>query len=243
MISQARFVTACQKYYARNGLEPGNPFHGEWHKAHYPLPECLNGDNWVWLLKHHHAIQGVIQSEEMQYRCIFGWELKLLPKYYLPYGEKWRKVIPPKTKRTVDVKFSDWHKLTWALLLEELQEHTDSNPFPGQKHRLLKLAHLLIPVISKQEWSAIFRWFGIDNKVIRFPVRVNKVDIHLIEQQLLKLAKDRNAIPAASLEKVTQLYPKSKQYRDTKIQLEQRGWKWKRARVSGVIQRVICVPK
>jgi hypothetical protein len=243
MISQERFVTACKKYYARNGLEPGNPFHGKWHKAHYPLPECLGGIEWVWLLKHHHAIQGIIQSEEMQYRCIFGWEIKLLPKYYLPYGEKWRKVIPPKKRRKAKAEFSEWHKLTWSLLLEELQERIDANPYPGQTHRLLKLAHLLIPAISKREWAAIFRWFDITNKVVGFPVKSTGVNIDHIETQLLALANGHDTIPASSLEKVMRFSPISKKYRDAKTQLQKRGWKWSRARLGGAVHRVICVPR
>jgi hypothetical protein len=230
MITQERFVTACQKYYARNGLEPGNPEHGEWHKAHYPTPRSLGGTEWVWLLKAHHAIQGVIQSEELQHRCIYYWELDLLPKYYLPYGEKWRKVIPPRREKEVDEEFTDWHRSTWSLLLEELQERIEANPYPGKYYRLLELALRLMPEISEREWKAIFYWFNINNDKIYLPVTIDIINIESVEQQLLALMNDDNVIPASSLELVIQSSPNSKQYRNTKHQLQQRGWYWNRRR-------------
>jgi hypothetical protein len=90
MLSQKQFVSACNHYYERNRLEPGNPFYGNWEKAHYPVPNRLGGDKCVWLLKHHHAIHGVIQSEELGLCCVAWWEEDLLPSYYLPYYQKWR---------------------------------------------------------------------------------------------------------------------------------------------------------
>jgi hypothetical protein len=90
MLSQEQFVSACSRYYERNGLEPGNPFHGKWEKAHYPIPNRLGGEKCVWLLKHHHAIHGVIQSEELGLCCVAWWEEDLLPSFYLPYYQKWR---------------------------------------------------------------------------------------------------------------------------------------------------------
>jgi hypothetical protein len=77
MITQQEFVADCYLNYAIEGLEPGNPEHGEWEQAHYPLPRSL-GDNWVWLLKEHHAVQGVLQSIELQRPCIFSWERQYL---------------------------------------------------------------------------------------------------------------------------------------------------------------------
>ncbi len=79
MITQQEFVADCYLDYAARGLEPGNPEHGEWHKAHYPVPECLKGTEWIWLLEEHHAIQGILQSAEYNHRCFYGyWEEKYL---------------------------------------------------------------------------------------------------------------------------------------------------------------------
>jgi len=80
---QHKFVEYCQAYYTEIGISPGNPLDGEWHKAHYPVPKCLGGEEWVWLLKPHHAIHGVLQSIEFQHRCIRSWEKNYLPPDYL----------------------------------------------------------------------------------------------------------------------------------------------------------------
>jgi hypothetical protein len=72
--SQYEFVEDCLGYYRKNGIEQGNPDHGTWDKCHYPAPKCLGGKNTIMLLKEHHAVQGVLQSEEYCHPCIFGWE-------------------------------------------------------------------------------------------------------------------------------------------------------------------------
>ena len=92
MITQQEFVADCYLDYAARGLDPGNPEHGEWEKAHYPLPRN-EGDKWVWLLREHHAIQGVIQSEELNKPCIFGGEDQYLTggwECLQEYYKKWR---------------------------------------------------------------------------------------------------------------------------------------------------------
>jgi hypothetical protein len=76
MPTQEQFVRWCEDYYFDNRLEPGNPCHGDWESCHYPAPKCLGGSNTILLLKEHHAIQGVLQSEEYNYPCIWGWEHK-----------------------------------------------------------------------------------------------------------------------------------------------------------------------
>ncbi len=75
---QHEFVENCLNWYKKADLQPGNPEDGLWHKAHYPVPQCLGGTDWVWLLKEHHAVQGVLQSLEYKHCCVSGWE-----KYYL----------------------------------------------------------------------------------------------------------------------------------------------------------------
>lgn len=92
MITQQEFVADCYLDYAARGLEPGNPVDGHWEKAHYPLPR-KESDDWIWLLREHHAIQGVIQSEELNRPCIFGGEDKYLVgewEWLQKYYKKWR---------------------------------------------------------------------------------------------------------------------------------------------------------
>jgi hypothetical protein len=118
----------------------------------------------------------------------------------------------------------------WFLLLTDLANKIDANLYPGQYYRLSELACLLTSNVSKYEWREIFYWFRIDNVVVHLPVEIDTIDIESIEQQLLALMTDDNVIPTSSLELVIQSSPNSKQYRNTKQQLQQRGWYWNRRR-------------
>jgi hypothetical protein len=89
-MNQHEYVLGCQRYYAENGYEPGNPEDGEWHDCHYPVPKCLGGTKTIKLLKQHHAVQGVLQSEEYQHCCIRTWELAYLDGELLALARKWR---------------------------------------------------------------------------------------------------------------------------------------------------------
>lgn len=91
-MNQHTWVAGCQRYYAENWLEPGNPEDGEWHDCHYPEPQCLGGTETVKLLAEHHAVQGVLQSEEYQRPCVWGWEVKHLSGELLVLGRKWLSV-------------------------------------------------------------------------------------------------------------------------------------------------------
>ena len=90
-MDQHTFVRECYNYYAKNYYEPGNPEDGEWQDCHYPVPKCLGGTTTILLLKHHHAIHGILQSEEYEYPCIFNWEIDYLPDEYLHLFNKWKK--------------------------------------------------------------------------------------------------------------------------------------------------------
>jgi len=92
MPTQEQFVKWCEDYYFDNRLEPGNPCHGDWESCHYPVPKCLGGSNTILLLKEHHAIQGVLQSEEYNYPCIWGWEKSYLEAEILSLWLKWMRV-------------------------------------------------------------------------------------------------------------------------------------------------------
>jgi len=80
--NQHEFVGNCIIWYKKADLTPGNPEDGVWQKAHYPMPRCLGGTEWIWLLKEHHAIQGVLQSLEYEHCCISGWEKSYLAGYW-----------------------------------------------------------------------------------------------------------------------------------------------------------------
>ena len=78
MITQEEFVADCYLDYAVRGLEPGNVMYGDWNKCHFPVPKCLGGTEWIWLLEEHHAVQGVLQSLEYNHCCVRSWEKKFL---------------------------------------------------------------------------------------------------------------------------------------------------------------------
>jgi len=94
MLSQKEFVENCYNWYREADLQPGNPEDGEWDVAHYPIPSCKDGTETILLLREHHAVQGVIQSEELQWRCIWGWEEKYLTGEYLELFYKWKSEGP-----------------------------------------------------------------------------------------------------------------------------------------------------
>jgi hypothetical protein len=84
------YVSGVLFYYQQNDIIPGDPNEGEWHEAHYPTPKCLGGNETILLLKEHHAVQGVLQSEEFQ-RCCFGpWEKDYLSDELLVIYYRWR---------------------------------------------------------------------------------------------------------------------------------------------------------
>jgi len=89
MLTQQEWVEGCYAYYAENGYEPGNPEDGIWEDAHYPVPKCKGGSETIKLLKQHHAVQGVLQSEEYQWPCIWGWEADYLEGEMLELCKKW----------------------------------------------------------------------------------------------------------------------------------------------------------
>ena len=93
MITQQELVGGCLRYYSENWYERGNPEDGKWEMAHFPVPKCKGGTETILLLREHHAVQGLLQSEEFNHPCIGFWEQKHLPEEYLPLLKKWRAVM------------------------------------------------------------------------------------------------------------------------------------------------------
>jgi hypothetical protein len=104
MLTQKEFVEGCYNYYREADLQPGNPEDGDWNVAHYPVPECKEGTETVLLLREHHAVQGVLQSEEFQWNCFFDWEKNYLSGELLELFYKWK---------------SEGVKLQWKAKTEE----------------------------------------------------------------------------------------------------------------------------
>lgn len=94
-LSQHTYVKNVLKYYEDNDIQPGDPNEGVWHQAHFPLPKCL-GSQTVLLLREHHAVQGVLQSEEFQTPCIWNWEKDYLDGWLLERFHYWRSELSKK---------------------------------------------------------------------------------------------------------------------------------------------------
>jgi hypothetical protein len=91
MTSQKEFVESCLIKYRYESIPPGE----EWNDAHYPTPDCKGGVNTTPLWRSDHAAHNVIQSEEIGYPCVFGWELEYLIndyEYLIPLYYKWTKI-------------------------------------------------------------------------------------------------------------------------------------------------------
>jgi len=85
------FVSDCYLDYASQGLEPGSLLDGDWEKCHHPKPKCQGGEETVWLLKRHHAVHNVLQSEVFQMPCLYGWEIEFLDEDIAVLHKKWMK--------------------------------------------------------------------------------------------------------------------------------------------------------
>lgn len=89
-LSQHTYVEKVLKYYKDNDIQPGDPNEGSWHRAHYPGPKCLGYSQEILLLEEHHAVQGVLQSEEYGVCCLSSWEYKYLDGWLLERWRYWR---------------------------------------------------------------------------------------------------------------------------------------------------------
>ena len=85
-MEQKNFVEGCLSKYKWETIPEGQ----NWHDAHYPVPECLGGTETVRLWISDHAVQGVLQSEEYQTPCVFGWEAEWLNGELLEKFRYWR---------------------------------------------------------------------------------------------------------------------------------------------------------
>jgi hypothetical protein len=155
----------------------------------------------------------------------------------------------------------NFNRLLGWVALEDLITILESNPLPAKRARFFAVASHLMPQVAiagsypeivsgklKQHgrvaWAWIFREFELPRDfLVVFPAGVEDVDVESVEMQLLKLAGERDSVPMQEAREVLYWGPRSETYRAVKNALEGRGWRWKHARLQGVPQRVICVPR
>ena len=88
-MEQKTFVEGCLSKYKWETIPEGQ----NWHDAHYPVPGCLGGSETVRLWESDHAVQGILQSEEYQTPCIFGWEGEWLDGELLERFIHWKREL------------------------------------------------------------------------------------------------------------------------------------------------------
>jgi hypothetical protein len=99
-VDQHQFVKECLVKYETQPL----PLDETWELAHYPKPQCLGGTETVLLWSSDHAVQGVLQSEEYQYPCVYGWEHRYLSGELLDTLKKW---LTLKGQRAMESRWAD----------------------------------------------------------------------------------------------------------------------------------------
>jgi hypothetical protein len=65
MLTQEEWVQSCLSKYRWEPL----PANQKWEAAHFPLPECLGGEDTVLLWSADHVVQGLLQSVEHDHKC------------------------------------------------------------------------------------------------------------------------------------------------------------------------------
>lgn len=133
-------------------------------------------------------------------------------------------------------------------LLGRLIVQVESNPYPGEQKRVLKVAVDLIPEGGQRGWRAIFRDpdfnfpTNFENERITFPAEVS-VDVKVIEQKLWELVREDNTIVAADIPVALNLEANSKAYRAVKSKLQERKWVWGARRESGKLTKIVFAPE
>lgn len=144
------------------------------------------------------------------------------------------------------IKINDQHEVNTELV-ERLLTAVQSNPNPGERKRVIKIAVDLIPEGGKLGWRLIFedpdfnfpRNFA--NERITFPAIV-EVDVRDIERQLWELVREDNTISAADVPVALNMGPNSNAYRKVKSKLEERDWVWKVRRIGPKTERIVVAP-
>ena len=153
------------------------------------------------------------------------------------------------------------NRLLGWVALEDLVAILESNPLPAKRARFFDVACHLMPQVEivphaaalkssklrkrgRWAWAWIFNEFELPRDfLIVFPAGAEDVDIESVERELLRLASGRDKLLVKEARDIIHWVPRSETYRKVRSELEGRGWTWKHARVEGILQRVICVPR
>jgi hypothetical protein len=129
-------------------------------------------------------------------------------------------------------------------LLVDLCDKIDTNPFPGKRLSVTKVAVRLSPEVGCSAWLEIFSVYRIDASLkLYFPAEVVEFDVVALEAKLLELAGERDVVSVKEAREVLPWVPRSRTYQAAKSALEERGWRWKVQKREGEVRKVICTPK
>jgi hypothetical protein len=145
------------------------------------------------------------------------------------------------------IRLNDQHEVHTELV-SKLIDAVQSNPYPGQRKRVLTVAADLIPEGGKVGWRLIFEGPDFNfprnfaNEKIIFPVLVS-ISVADIERKLWELVREDDTIAAVEIPAALNMDPNSKAYRTVKSKLEARDWVWKIRRIEGKSERVVLPPR
>ena len=146
------------------------------------------------------------------------------------------------------------------MLIARLLDSYESNPYPGKQMTVLDFAEKAIP-------EAVFRW-SIKGKRctgrtawvilfeeprlfppkfgqfrVRFPVKVEIIDIAEVERKLLESLRPDRTLLAADVPALLKMAPTGKSYATVREKLKERQWVWGMRRESGKMAKVVIAPR
>jgi hypothetical protein len=139
-------------------------------------------------------------------------------------------------------------------LISNLIVVLESNPFPGEKKRVLEVAQELFPgakVILQPKvplegeilWLEVFEIGGIEHRErLRFPVKEEEVNVAEVEKLLYERVREDNTILATEVPKVLNLDANGKVYRAVKGKLQERNWQWRQRKERGKVVKIVVAP-
>lgn len=140
------FIDNCYNEYKLKNLSPGNPEDGVWELAHHPVPKCKGGNKTVWLLKEHHALHNVYQSEEFNHPCVYGWERGFVPTEFAELAEKWISAQRSKAGKSGNPE----GKAKGGKAVGELNRERSTNNL--SKEVLSRAGRASASVVNRQQW-------------------------------------------------------------------------------------------
>ena len=140
------------------------------------------------------------------------------------------------------------------MLITDLIDALERNPYPGEKWRVLDVVQELFPgatvilypgstLRGEKLWLEVFEIGGVDHRErLRFPVKEGELDVAEMEQLLYEHVREDGTLPAIEVPKLLKLEANSKAYRLVKVKLEERNWQWRQRREDGKKVKIVVAP-